>query len=321
MLRTMLPIALVAGIALAPPCARAEGKLSLKSVSVDPPTSDRIFPDGPRSDAVNDNCLTCHSAGMVLNQPAMSKAQWQTEVEKMRTAYKAPIDPKDVDPIVDYLVSIRGATAGAQNTPRQPDLNHGAVIAAQGTPSGAPACAQCHAFNGGSDGSGAFPRIAGQSAYYLGKQLRDFTSGVRANAIMSPIAKALSPDDIADVAAYYAGVNAPFLPLAKGEPALIQRGEQLAKVGSAAKDLPGCNNCHGPGGTGEPPTIPYLAGQYARYIAFELQMWRRGYRKSSPEVMFMIATKLDDQDIAALAAYYEQVRATDQTTASKQEMR
>ena len=54
---------------------------------------------------------------------------------------------------------------------------------------GAPACAQCHAFNGGSDGSGAFPRIAGQSAYYLGKQLRDFTSGVRANAIMSPIAK------------------------------------------------------------------------------------------------------------------------------------
>ena len=134
---------------------------------------------------------------------------------------------------------------------------------------------------------------------------------------VSPIAKALSPDDIADVAAYYAGVNAPFLPLAKGEPALIQRGEQLAKVGSAAKDLPGCNNCHGPGGTGEPPTIPYLAGQYARYIAFELEMWQRGYRKSSREVMFMIATKLDDQDIAALAAYYQQVRASAKTAASK----
>jgi cytochrome c553 len=294
--------------------------LSLKSVSVDLPTSDRIFPNGLGSDAVNDNCLTCHSAGMVLNQPAMSKAQWQTEVEKMRTAYKALIDPKDVDPIVDYLVSIRGtdiAATSEQNSSRRPDPNHGAVIAAQGTAAGTPACAQCHAFNGGSDGSGAFPRIAGQSAYYLEKQLRDFTSGVRANAIMSPIAKALSPDDIADVTAYYAGVNAPFLPLAKAEPALIQRGEQLAKVGSAAKDLPGCNNCHGPGGTGEPPTIPYLAGQYARYIAFELQMWQRGYRKNSPEVMFMIATKLDDQDIAALAAYYQQVRASAKTAASK----
>jgi cytochrome c553 len=317
MLRMMLPIALVAGIALAPPCAWAEEKLSLKSVSVDPPTSDRIFPNGPGSDAVNDNCLTCHSAGMVLNQPAMSKAQWQAEVSKMRTAYKAPIDPKDDDQIVDFLVSIGGATAGAQNTPRQPDLNHGAVIAAQGTTAGAPACAQCHAFNGGSDGSGAFPRIAGQSAYYLEKQLRDFTSGVRANAIMSPIAKALSPNDIADVTAYYAGVNAPFLPLAKAEPALIQRGEELAKVGSAAKDLPGCNNCHGPRGSGEPPTIPYLAGQYARYISFELEMWQRGYRKSSSELMVTIAKKLDDQDIAALAAYYQQVRASAKTAASK----
>jgi cytochrome c553 len=46
-------------------------------------------------------------------------------------------------------------------------------------------------------------------------------------------------------------------------------------------------------------------------------MWRRGYRKSSREVMFMIATKLDDQDIAALASYYQQVPASDQTTASK----
>jgi hypothetical protein len=45
---------------------------------------------------------------MVLNQPALSKAQWKAEVDKMRTAYKAPIDPKDVDSIVDYLVSIRG---------------------------------------------------------------------------------------------------------------------------------------------------------------------------------------------------------------------
>ncbi len=208
------------------------------------------------------------------------------------------------------------APATAQSTARQPDVNRGAVIAAQGTRSGAPACAQCHAFNGSSDGSGAFPRIAGQSTYYLMRQMRDFSSNVRANAIMSPIAKALSPDDIADAAAYYAGVNAPFLPLASAAPALIQRGEQLAKVGSAAKDLQACDNCHGPGGIGIPPAIPYLAGQYAQYIAFELKMWQRGYRRNSPETMFMIARKLDDQDIAALAAYYQQVRPSAKTSAS-----
>jgi cytochrome c553 len=213
------------------------------------------------------------------------------------------------------VVSLVPATA--QSSAHQSDVNRGAVIAAQGTRSGAPACAQCHAFNGSSDGSGAFPRIAGQSAHYLMQQILAFRSNVRANAIMSPIAKALSPEEIADVAAYYAGVNAPFLPLASAPPALIQRGEQLAKVGNADKNLQACDNCHGPGGIGIPPAIPYLAGQYAQYIAFELKMWQRGYRKNSPETMFMIATKLDDQDIAALAAYYQQVYAPAKTTASK----
>src|SRR5438132_955063 len=105
---------------------------------------------------------------------------------------------------------------------------HGAVVAAQGTAAGAPPCAQCHAFNGVSDASGAFPRLAGQSAYYLAKQLRDLASGERASAIMSPIAKALSPDDIADVAAYFATVNAPFLPLKTDDAALVKHGEELA---------------------------------------------------------------------------------------------
>ena len=82
----------------------------------------------------------------------------------------------------------------------EPDIQHGAVIAAQGTAAGAPACAQCHAYNGVSDASGAFPRIAGQSRSYLAEQLRDFASGARNNAFMTPIAKALSAQDMADVA-------------------------------------------------------------------------------------------------------------------------
>ena len=109
MMRTFLPITLAAGVALSPCCAQAEGKLSLRSVSVDLPPGDRMFPDGPGADAINNNCLACHSAGMVLNQPSLPKAVWEAEVEKMRATYKAPIDAKDVDAILAYLVSIKGA--------------------------------------------------------------------------------------------------------------------------------------------------------------------------------------------------------------------
>jgi cytochrome c553 len=199
------------------------------------------------------------------------------------------------------------ASAQMLGDTRKHDSKRGAVIAAQGTAAGAPACAECHAFNGASDGSGAFPRIAGQSAYYFAKQMHDFASNVRVSAVMSPIAKALTPDDIADAAAYYAGVNAPFLPLRNSDLALIKRGEELAKVGSASDAIPACDNCHGPGGAGESPAIPYLAGQYAPYIVFELQMWQRGFRKSSPEAMAAVAKRLNDQEIAAAAAYYQQV--------------
>jgi len=208
------------------------------------------------------------------------------------------------------------ASAQMQGDTRKPDRKRGALIAAQGTAAGAPACAQCHAFNGASDGSGAFPRIAGQSFYYLSKQMRDFTSDVRVNAVMSPIAKALTPDDIADVAAYYAGVNAPFLPLRNSDPALIKRGKELAKVGGASSGIQACDNCHGPSGAGEPPAIPYLAGQYATYIVFELRMWQRGFRKSSPESMAEVARQLNDQEIAAVAAYYAQAQESAELTTS-----
>jgi cytochrome c553 len=208
--------------------------------------------------------------------------------------------------------------AHAAAPPRPPDVARGGVIAAQGVAPGVPACAQCHAYNGGSDGSGAFPRIAGQSPYYLNKQMQDFASGVRTNAVMTPIAKGLSPDEAADVAAYYAGVASPFLPLASGNPTVVKRGGQLAKIGDAAKDLQSCNDCHGPDGAGEPPAIPYLAGQYAHYIAFQLKMWQLGFRKSGSSSMEPIAKRLDDQDIAAVAAYFQQVRSAASRAQSKE---
>jgi cytochrome c553 len=208
------------------------------------------------------------------------------------------------------IVVLSLASAASQPSVQQPQVARGAIIAAQGVVGRAPACAQCHAYNGASDGSGAFPRIAGQSAYYLVKELRDYASGVRENAVMAPIAKALLAEDAADVAAYYASVNAPYLPLSSAAPTLIRRGKQLATIGDAAKELQSCNNCHGPGGAGELPAIPYLAGQYEHYIAFQLTMWQRGFRNNSPNVMADIAKRLDAQDIAALAAYYQQVDAS-----------
>ena len=110
MVRHTLPLALITVVAFASLTAHADDKLVLKSVSVDLPFEGREFPGGPDSDAVKGNCLACHSADMVLNQPAMSKTQWREEVEKMRAAYKAPIDAKDVDTIVDYLVRIGGGS-------------------------------------------------------------------------------------------------------------------------------------------------------------------------------------------------------------------
>jgi cytochrome c5 len=104
----VLSLALVAGVVLAPFTGRAATPLQLKSVNVDLPQSDRMF-SGQGADAVNNNCLACHSVGMVLNQPALAKAAWQAEVSKMIQTYKAPIAATDVTAIVDYLTRTKGA--------------------------------------------------------------------------------------------------------------------------------------------------------------------------------------------------------------------
>ena len=87
---------------------QGEPPLTLKSVSVDLPNGDRAFPGGPEAEAINNNCLTCHSAGMVLNQPALPRAVWDAEVHKMISVYKAPVAAEDVPAIVAYLDSTKG---------------------------------------------------------------------------------------------------------------------------------------------------------------------------------------------------------------------
>ena len=98
------------GVASMPFVARAVTAFELKSVKIDLPDSDRMFPDGPGSDAINNNCLACHSADHVLNQPSLSRETWQEVVNKMITAYKASISPDDAKAIVDYLVHTKGTS-------------------------------------------------------------------------------------------------------------------------------------------------------------------------------------------------------------------
>lgn len=97
---------LAAGLLFATP-AWVQNKIAIKSTTVDLPAGDSLFP-GVGADAINNNCLACHSADMVLNQPALPKATWEAEVHKMINAYKAPVDEKDVGAIVDYLVRTKG---------------------------------------------------------------------------------------------------------------------------------------------------------------------------------------------------------------------
>ncbi len=91
----------------APSSVTAAG-VTLSSVSVIMPGSDQVFPNGPGAMQTNANCLTCHSAGMVLNQPNFTKAAWKGIVMQMITQFQAPIATSDIQPIADYLASIKG---------------------------------------------------------------------------------------------------------------------------------------------------------------------------------------------------------------------
>ena len=83
---------------------------SLKSLTVALPANEDIFPDRPGAEALDHDCLACHSVETVMNQPAFPKAVWEAEIKKMRTVYKAPIEPDDIEVILGYLTGINGIT-------------------------------------------------------------------------------------------------------------------------------------------------------------------------------------------------------------------
>jgi cytochrome c553 len=210
-----------------------------------------------------------------------------------------------------------GANAAQAVGPAQ--LEAGQRIAAQGSQGGVTACVGCHGAQGEGNAAGGFPRIAGQSSYYLGKQLAAYSNGARVNPIMQPIAKAMSAEQIRDVSAYYAGLGAAdalagaaAAPAAKGKSraganadAGGARALQLAVSGDSSMGVQACANCHGPGGAGEAPVYPYLAGQHPNYLTAAMQEWKTGARKTDmSDHMVRIAKSLSDADVAALSVYF-----------------
>lgn len=192
------------------------------------------------------------------------------------------------------------------------DLEAGRLVAMGGSEQGGAgmACMSCHGAEGAGDGAAAFPRIAGLPAWYAYKQLQDYASETRPNQVMTGIAKQLTDAEMRSVSSYYAVVDAPHPAIPeRPDTQALQWGGQLAAVGSAAKGIPACVNCHGPDGFGLAPSVPYLSGQHADYMALQLSLWKQGVRKNDPmDVMAAIASKMSDDDIRAVSDYYARVR-------------
>lgn len=170
----------------------------------------------------------------------------------------------------------------------------------------AAACASCHGSRG--EGGGAFPRLAGTGGAYLREQLEAFATGQRKNAIMQPIAQALSAQQRAELAAFYASLPQQVRAEDAAPKNADDVGAWLATRGRWDVDVPACAQCHGPGGAGVGASFPPLAGQPAAYLEQQLKAWRTGDRPPGPlSLMQVLARKLSDADIKAVSIYYAEL--------------
>ncbi|WP_034619738.1 MULTISPECIES: c-type cytochrome [Chitinibacter] len=162
-------------------------------------------------------------------------------------------------------------------------------------------CAACHGVDGNSVAS-ANPRLAGQHPEYIVKQLHEFKTQKRKNAVMLGMATPLSDADMANVAAYFSQQK----PKAQGasNKELIEAGKKIYRGGVASKNVPACMACHGPAGSGIPGQYPRLSGQHAAYTAAQLTAFRVGERNNN-QPMSEIAAKLSDQEIKAVSEYIQ----------------
>lgn len=189
------------------------------------------------------------------------------------------------------------------------DAELGLQIVQQGTPDGATPCIACHGIDGGGLPGTPFPRLAGLDMDYLLKQLRDFQAELRADPSMTPVAQKLKPDEMEAVAAYFSAQTAP--PLPPSDDALqLEVGRSIAERGLWSAYVPSCSSCHGPKGVGVGDSFPALAGQNALYTVQQFNYWRAGTRHNDPmHMMHAVVDRMNDEQVAAVAAYYQSLSA------------
>ena len=165
-------------------------------------------------------------------------------------------------------------------------------------------CAACH----GADGNSmipANPKLAQQHPEYLVKQLKEFKSGKRANAVMSGMVAALSEDDMKNIAYWAASKKAK--PGFAKEKETVALGERIYRGGIADRQVAACAGCHSPNGAGIPAQYPRISGQHADYTAAQLVQFRDGVRKNSVQ-MSGVAAKMNDREIKAVSDYIAGLR-------------
>ena len=185
----------------------------------------------------------------------------------------------------------------AAAVPAKPDL-------AKGEASYSAVCAACH----GADGNSAIPgnpKLAQQHPDYLIKQLTEYKSGKRNNAIMKGFASTLSDDDMRNIAYWVASKKVK--PGFAKEKELVALGERIYRGGIADRQVPACTSCHSPNGAGMPAQYPRMGGQHADYTAAQLTGFREGVRKNNLQ-MTQVAAKLNDREIKAVSDYIAGLR-------------
>jgi cytochrome c553 len=164
-------------------------------------------------------------------------------------------------------------------------------------------CARCHGADGGGRGTGAFPKLAGQSPTYLRSSLEAFARGARHSGIMKTVAVTLNPETLERLANYYGGLA----PSANAAPAAdTGKGAQIALRGIPEQGVPSCNDCHGPGAETPNPSYPKLAGQYEEYLVAQLQLFaeeRRGGTRYA-HIMQQVAPRMKPHQMREVARYY-----------------
>ena len=172
-------------------------------------------------------------------------------------------------------------------------------------------CAACHAADGNSQ-IAVNPKLAGQIPEYLHKQLTNFKAAAgkkaeRDNPVMAGMVAGLSPEDMRNLAAYYAGQSAKSGAARSKD--LVALGQKIYRGGIASKGVAACASCHGPNAAGMPAQYPRLSGQHAEYVEVQLKAFRSGERANDPGSMMRgVAEKLSDREIQGVSDYVAGLR-------------